>query len=208
MAKQPTPRDKRSGVKRRTTSYLPWNTARRLIRELEQEGKYNTALMVSAGVHFGLRISDTLRLTWGQIRGAEIELVEQKTGKFRRIQVHKDFAALRDRYLADRFYDDRQPEDAAHVFTPSRGRQRNKPITVRAANKRFATALQRHGIETANASTHTLRKTFARRVWEKRGKSESALVLLSEMLNHRGTAVTRKYLGITSDEIAEVYADL
>lgn len=207
---RPIARDQRTATnrRRRTTSYLPWSTARRLIRDTEQAGRYNTALMISAGIHFGLRISDALNLTWGQIRADVLEVVEQKTGKVRTMPIHKDFAALRDRYLAERFYADRHPPDGAFVFVPGRGRQHGRPITVRAANKRFAAALERCGIETANPSTHTLRKTFARRLWEQHGRNESALVLLSQVLNHRDVGVTRRYLGITADEIAAAYTSL
>lgn len=193
--------------KNRTTTYLPWDTARFLIASLENEGQHNTALMVAAGVYFGLRISDVLNLTWGQLRQSTIEVIEGKTGKVRTITVHKDFAAVRDRYLAT-FYDHAQPADNKYIFTPQRSHRHGNPITVKAANKRFSAALQRHGISTANESSHTLRKTFARRLWESKGKSEAALVLLSDILNHSSIAVTRLYLGITGEEIAAAYTSL
>ena len=208
MPKQPTARDRRAATKRRTTSYLPWPTAKGLIKDLEKDGRYNVALMISAGIHMGLRISDTLRLTWGQLRKKRLEIIAQKTGKVRRIPIHPDLAALRDRYLAAKFDERKQPADAAFVFTSTRGETKGKPISIQAANKRLAAALERHKIETANPSTHTLRKTFARRVWEQKGANEAALVLLSEILNHKSLAVTRRYIGITTDEIAAAYTDL
>jgi integrase len=163
--------------------------------------------MVAAGIYFGLRISDSLKLTWGQITAETFTATEGKTGKVRNIAVHPDFAAVRDRYLAT-FYDHARPAAGQHIFTPQRSHKRGQPISVTAANKRFAAALKRHGITTANPSTHTLRKTFGRRVWETHGKSEAALVLLSDILNHQSIAVTRRYLGITADEIAGAYTSL
>jgi integrase len=199
---------RRKGRRRRhTTSYLPWDKARYLVAALQAEGQHNTALMAATGIYFGLRISDILNLTWGQIRKPSFEIEEQKTGKHRLIKVHPDFAAVRDRYLAT-FYDHAQPKDNQYIFTPQRSHRHGQPISVTAANKRFSTALKRHGITTANASSHTLRKTFARRMWEKKGKSEAGLVLLSDILNHTSTAVTRRYLGITGEEIAEAYLSL
>lgn len=193
--------------KHRTTSYLPWNTARLLIAELENEGQYNTALMIAAGIYFGLRISDLLSLTWGKVRSESFSVNEGKTGKLRHLDVHPNFAAIRDRY-ASAFPLARLPKDSEYLFTPQVSHRHGKPISVTAANKRFATALSRHKIKTANPSTHTLRKTFARRIWETNGKSEAALVLLSDILNHQSISVTRRYLGITGEEISAAYLSL
>ena len=208
MPKQPTARDRRAATKNRTTSYLPWQTAKGLIKDLEKDGRYNEALMISAGIHLGLRISDTLQITWGQLRSGKLDVTEKKTGKRRQITIHRDLAALRDRYLAAKFHERKLPPDEAFLFVPTKGSKRDEPISVRAANKRFAAALERYNVETANPSTHTLRKTFARRIWEQHGANESALVFLSEMLNHKSLAVTRRYIGITDDAIAEAYAKL
>lgn len=191
----------------RTTSFLPWHTARFLVAALEQEGQNNTALMVATQMYFGLRIGDVLKLTWGDVRQATFTVYEGKTGKPRTVTVHPEFTAIRDRYLA-RFYEDYQPADHQPIFIGTRGPQTGSPISVTAANNRFAAALKRHKITTANASTHTLRKTFARRVWESSGENEAALVLLSDILNHSSIAITRRYLGITGEEISAAYLSL
>lgn len=191
----------------RTTTFLPWNTARFLVSALENEGQYNTALMVATQIYFGLRIGDVLKLTWGDIRQDSFTVSEGKTGKPRQITVHPDFAKVRDRYLAT-FYDDHQPAPDSPIFVGTRGPRTGAPISVTSANNRFSAALKRHGITTANASTHTLRKTFARRVWESKGRTEAALVLLSQLLNHSSTTTTRLYLGITGEEISAAYLAL
>ena len=55
-------------------------------------------------------------------------------------------------------------------------------------------------------STHSLRKTFAKRVYTMAGnRSEDALVRLSEMLGHSSTAITRKYIGLTQQVMADTY---
>ena len=200
-------RPRRRATSTRTTSYLPWQQARRLVSSCEAEGQHNVALMIAAGIYFGLRIGDLLNLTWGQVDQPTFTATEGKTGKVRHVAVHPEFAAVRDRYRAT-FYDHAQPAPGQYIFTPQRSHRHGRPVSVTAANKRFAAALSRHGIETANPSTHTLRKTFARRVWETNGKSEAALVLLSDILNHGSIAVTRRYLGITSEEIAAAYISL
>jgi integrase len=191
----------------RTTTFLPWNTARFLVAALETEAQNNVALMIATQMYFGLRIGDVLKLTWGEVRQAAFTVYEGKTGKPRTITVHPEFAAVRDRYLAT-FYVECRPAGDQPIFTGTRGPRTGSPISVRAANDRFSAALKRHGITTANASTHTLRKTFARRVWESSGENEAALVLLSDILNHSSIAITRRYLGITGEEIAGAYLSL
>jgi integrase len=197
----------RRQITTRTTTFLPWDTARFLVAALENEGRRNVALMVATQMYFGLRIGDVLRLTWGDVRNDALTIEEGKTGKVRTVTMHPDFIAVRDRYLAT-FYPDRQPADHQPIFTGRRGPRTGQPITVTAANNRFSSALKRHGITTDNASTHTLRKTFARRIWESKGRTEAALVLLSQVLNHSSTAITRRYLGITGEEIAGAYLSL
>lgn len=193
---------------RRTTSYLPWETATGLIKKLEDEGRHDDALLIAAGIYFGLRISDILQLTWEEIRSTRFEIAEQKTGKVRRIEPHADFAEVRKRAEAARPEDEPTPADEDLVFPGRWGKKKRKRLTVAGANYRLKAAFDRHGIETENASSHTLRKTFARRVWEKNGRDGSSLILLSDILGHSSTKVTRRYLGFTAEHHASVYRNL
>ena len=65
-----------------------------------------------------------------------------------------------------------------------------------------------YNLKAQNPSTHTLRKTFGKRVWESDNKSERALVYLSEIFSHTNLAVTKRYIGITDKVIADVYMNL
>ena len=201
-------RQRKKTQKTRTTSHLPWQQAQSLLKCLTADRQYNTALMCAAGFYFGLRIGDILQLRWKDIQQDAFTIHEQKTGKRRQIKVHPDFAKLRDDSL-DNIPQHRRPQPQQFVFVSQEPRgNRRRPISRQAANKRFKKALETYGIETANPSSHTLRKTFGRRVWNRNGKSEAALVLLGEIFNHRNITVTRKYLGITADEIAQAYVSL
>jgi len=200
-----------SKTNRRTTSHLPWKQAQVLLKCLEADGRYNTALMCAAGFYLGLRIQDILRLRWKDISGDKTEVLEGKTKKCRELEFNSDFIALRDRYLAT-FPEGEQPAPDHYIFTRQRptrhSEQGKKPITVKAANKRFRKALERYGIETDNPSSHTMRKTFGRRLWEARGKNDEALALLCEVFRHSSMAITRRYLGFTREEIAAAYHSL
>lgn len=189
-----TPRTSRKGTTT-TTAPLKWNQAQTLVKAAQADGDDRTALLVALGIYTGLRISDILALTWEQVQAGTIDLVEGKTKKRRHITVHPDLA----RIIAS------VPASNGYVFTY---RNTGRPITVQAANQRLKAAFEAYGIEAQNASSHTLRKTFARRVWEANGKTDAALVLLSQVLNHKDTATTRRYIGLTAEVIADAYLTL
>ena len=62
-----------------------------------------------------------------------------------------------------------------------------------------------------NSSSHSLRKTFGRRVWLQecdRGRGDEALLLLADVFGHSNIAITKRYLGIRKEEILSVYDSL
>lgn len=198
----------------RTTSFLPWNTAQNLVKLLQADGHHNTALMCAAGFYLGLRIGDILQLRWEHLQADRFYITEQKTAntrkkaKVRAINLHPEFKAVAKKALAA-IPAHRRPTAQDFVFVSQEARgNRRRPVTVQAAIKRFKKALDRYGIETDNPSTHTLRKTFGRRVWENEGSTEQALFMLQEVFGHSSIDITKRYLGITEDEIAQVYLSL
>jgi integrase len=187
------------------TAPISWNQAQTLIKALVSDADYNTALLFASGFYFGLRISDILSLTWGQILSPSFEITEQKTGKRREITVHRQFRKLVKEITARVGY----PHEKDFVFTAQRrGMRKDRPISVIAANKRIKKAFDQYGIDAQNPSSHTLRKTFGRRVYENNNQSEAALILLSKIFNHRDTATTRRYIGITQEQISNAYLSL
>lgn len=196
--------------KRKTeTAPLKWQDAQNLLKLLKVDGRHEERLLFALGFYTGLRISDILRLTWGQITGLRaFDVVEKKTGKIREIKVNDDLAAIIREARAALLREGEALEDAAPVFTSKRGRAIGKRLTVVGANIRIREALERYGIKTQNPSSHTLRKTFARRVYDNNGQTENALIILSQILNHSGPAMTRKYIGITRERIANIYLSL
>jgi integrase len=193
------------GMKRNTTtSALEWNQMLGLCDQLKKDGHYREYLLFLLGCHFGLRISDLISLTWRDVlRQETVFLKEGKTGKQRVINVHV-----------------RVQEALVHcvpligkgsnwsVDVPIFANRWGNQISVSYVNKRIKWVLVRYRIKTQNASSHTLRKTFGRRLWEQHGESDKALVFLSEIFGHSNTAITRRYLGITQEKIANAYLSL
>lgn len=187
------------------TAPLKWQDAQNLLKMLKADNQHEARLMFAVGFYTGLRISDILRLKWETIWGPpkEFSVQEQKTGKTRKIQVHADLAdIIREAKAA------LSPEKAGYIFTSKKGPSIGQPLTVVGANLRIKDALTAYGINTQNASSHCLRKTFARRVYDANQQSEASLILLSKILNHAGPSVTRQYIGLTSEVVADAYLSL
>ncbi len=64
------------------------------------------------------------------------------------------------------------------------------------------------GKSSLNVSSHSLRKTFGKRVWDNNQQTDSALIYLSEIFNHSSTAITRRYLGIRQEQLKDIYLNL
>lgn len=186
------------------THPIKWQQAQSIVKCLLADQKHNTALLFASGFYFGLRISDILKLKWEHIKSNEFTITEQKTKKTRTIQVHTDFKKIMGKAIEQM---EAAPVNENFVFVAQKGNT-NKPISVIAANKRIKNAFINCGIATANPSSHTLRKTFGKRVYENNGRTESALILLSKVFNHRDISITREYIGITKEQIDNAYLSL
>ena len=81
-------------------------------------------------------------------------------------------------------------------------------MAIENANQIIRSTFKRHDIQAAHPTSHTLRKTFGRRVYEFNGRSEDALVLLSKMFNHRSIQETREYIGLTRERIISAYVNI
>lgn len=192
-------------AKKTVTAPLKWTTAMKLLAIMRESDELaESRLLFALGFYTGLRISDMLQLRWDDLESSVLEIEEQKTSKFRKIDFNKKLQVIikEVRYIV-------QPQSANQlIFKGKRGPNRNKPLTVVGANNRIKQIFKRFDIITQNPSSHTLRKTFALRVYEVNQRSEDALILLSEMFNHSNISITRKYIGITQERITNVYLSI
>lgn len=60
-------------------------------------------------------------------------------------------------------------------------------------------------IRNKNISTHSFRKSGSRFIWEWNANSDEYLINLSSILNHSSSSITRRYLGISKEEIKDIY---
>lgn len=187
------------------TAPLKWTTAMKLLAIMRESDELaESRLMMALGFYTGLRISDILKLRWVDLENTVLEIEEQKTKKVRTIDLNKKLLMI-----IQEAKNMIQPlEVNQFIFKGKRGPNKNRALTVVGANNRIKQTFKRFDIETQNPSSHTLRKTFALRVYEMNQRSEDALILLSEIFNHSNISITRKYIGITQERIANVYLSL
>lgn len=187
---------------------LEWNEAMNLINRLYRDGRYRDSLLVGCGCFFGLRISDLLTLKWEDILGKESFVMgEEKTGKERRIKINSRFAS----HIRDCWKAEGEPLAALPVFG-TRVNMGFKPMSRQRAFQLLKEIQERYGVRSArNFSTHSLRKTFGRKVYDNacgQGRGEFALLLLKRVFRHSNASVTERYLGIRNEEIESVYDEL
>ena len=166
---------------------------------LKQQNLRDYCLFV-LGINSGLRISDLLKLRIldvienGKIKD-RIRLREKKTNKF------KDFP------LSDK------AKQAIKEYLKTRNYTENEPLFISRKNNGFLLRGQAYKIINNVAKsvgikekigTHTLRKTFGYHAYN----NGYDITLIQKIFNHSSPSVTLRYIGITQDELDDVYLSL
>jgi len=161
-------------------------------------------LLFVLGINTGLRISDLLQLRWGDVLEDEknkpvqfITLREQKTGKERKISFNNSVRkALQDTIALK---DNVQLGD--YLFKSQKGD--NRPISRVQAWQILNDAARTVGIE-GRIGTHTLRKTFGYHAYQQ----GIDITLLQQLFGHSAPSITLRYIGITQQDIDNVYVSM
>jgi site-specific recombinase XerD len=158
----------------------------------QYEIKTRNYFLVFLGINIGLRISDLLTITAGQIKRGYIQLREKKTRKLQ--QIYANEAVLKK--IRTEFIEKFQMDDDTYLFKSRNGY--NKAITRQNSDlivKDIADALGWN----FPVGTHSLRKTFGRQFYEETNDA----VTLQKMFNHRDQRTTMIYIGIIQEEVNE-----
>ena len=158
-------------------------------------------LLFLLGINSGLRISDLLALKVSDVKEKErVTIREVKTGKA------KDFPLADScrKAIAEYLKATGLPEDAPLFCS----RKRTKEGAYRAISRQQAYDLINEAAATVgikdNVGTHTLRKTFGYHAY----KAGHDITRIQQLLNHSAPSVTLRYIGITKDELDDVYINL
>jgi len=182
-----------------TADYLEWDSNILLISKLFQDQNYKFSLLIALGSFFGIRISDLLNLKWCNILNTEtLTIIEKKTKKQRTIKVNDQLK----KHIQSCYKEINPSSPNDNIFISQKG----SVYSVQRINVVFKEIRVKYNLKIKNFSTHTMRKTFGRQVYNNAGNnSELALVKLSELFNHSDVRTTRKYLGLRSEELMEAY---
>ena len=187
---------------------LDWNEAMRVIHCLDEDERYRDSMMIALGCYLGIRISDILRLRWKDILNEPvIEITEKKTSKARKLKVNPELLNH-----AKHCHEEMCIENDNSYILASTQYGGSVPITRGRADQILKDCKKRYDIKSAKVfSSHSLRKTFGRRVWLqecKKKRGDQALILLQDVFGHSSIAITKRYLGIRQEEILSVYDSL
>ena len=186
-------------MKYQTSDYLEWDKMLSLVNRLYRDKEYRMSLLIGCGCFFGLRISDLRRLTWSMLLDdTKFFITEKKTKKLREVKINaqyqdhirKCFQALGIKNMQE------------YCFLSRKG----TIYSTQRINILFKEINKKYGLKNDHFSTHSLRKTFGRRVVEQSGdNAEMAIHLLGELFNHSSPRITRKYLGLRREELLGTY---
>tara|TARA_R110001583_G_scaffold74156_5_gene205586 strand:+ start:13015 stop:13617 length:603 start_codon:yes stop_codon:yes gene_type:complete len=161
------------------------NTASFLIQSHKPSDK-RIGLYIYTAISTGLRISDLMRLTHEDMIKGFYEFREKKTSKSKRFPFPSSLISVYNRF-ADK--------GTGLLFAGSNG----KAFSNSYINKRLKFLFENN--ET-HVSSHSLRKTFGYRMYEKTENKSEALYKLSEIFNHSNTGVTKIYIGLRAEELS------
>lgn len=142
-------------------------------------------------LYTGLRISDVLSAKVGESLAGVRRLKEQKTGKSKTIKLNSKLVNSISIYASNN-----NLSDDDYLFFSSRNRDEH--IKRSRASKIIAKAGDMIDI---TCSAHSLRKTFGYLAY----KNGTSIELLMQIFNHSSQSVTLRYIGITQENINEVY---
>lgn len=145
-------------------------------------------LLIVCGVNLGLRIDDLLRLRFEDLEGVGFTITEGKTKKKRSLVINDNIKQ------ALKYFN----SNIGHAFKSQKGTIYSTQHVNRLMKKHFK----------GKVSSHSLRKSFGRRVWVNDNESERSLIYLSELFNHSSSLTTRIYLGIRQEELDDIYLNL
>lgn len=170
-----------------------------LFDRLHKDKLFKWELFCRISFYLALRVSDVLSLRWSIILDkSDLIFPEQKTGKRRPIKIKPQLRSkLRELYglLGS-------PDKNDYLFI---NYHTGRPYTSKHVNTLLKEFRFNYKIKIKNFSTHTFRKSFGRYVYEAKGRSAEALVLLNDILNHSDVETTKIYISIRQEEIDEIF---
>lgn len=176
-----------------TTDYIPFEIATKVADQLLEDGPAWLGLYITVAINTGLRCGDLRLLTWEQIKQPSITINEGKTGKRRTLAINDKIKRAVNLTDTGR---------TGLLFISSH----KKAYSIENINLHLKKCFCH--LKGINVSSHSLRKSFGRKVYNLQPDKLNALVFLSDLFNHTDLKITRKYLGIRQEELNSIYHSL
>jgi len=172
-------------------------------RNLKEEGNPRNYLLFVAGVNLALRISDLLSLRVKDILDKQgnikefIHLKEQKTKRQVKIKLNETVKEALNYYLNKA----RVTDPDQYLFKSERG---SRPLDRVRAWGLIQKWTKEVGLNGERYGTHTLRKTWGYQA-RKQGIS---IEKINEKLGHKSVIVTKRYIGISQEEVNKMEEEI
>jgi integrase len=155
---------------------------------LKEEYSMRDYVLFICGINLGMRITDLLRVKIKEFNKPHIIVREEKTDKVNKFLINKEIRAIVLEYAAGK-----DPEG----FLFAAANNKKKPISRQYAHRILKEAGLKCGLD--NVGTHSMRKTFGYFYY----KHTKDVARLQDIFNHSAPSVTKRYIGITREEIDE-----
>jgi integrase len=162
-------------------------------------------LLFVVGINTALRISDLLQLRIGDFADTDgdyqerFSIREAKRDKRNEVVINASIREALDKYLERYSGIKRNPAHYVFFSTKQGDHNYSKPLTRFQAWRLITEMCSAVGLS-GNYGTHTLRKTWGYQARQ----SGVPLELIMAKLNHANIAMTKRYLGITDDELRAI----
>lgn len=149
-------------------------------------------LLFKIGVSTGLRVGDIVKLRVSDVKGkSNFKIREGKTRKERTVHLNAIMADVAD-------YTEGLESNQSYLFASRKGESH---ITTTQAYRVLTKAAALLG--RTDVGTHTMRKTFGYHYY----KRTHDILTLMNIFNHSDQSTTKRYIGITEEEVADTLKD-
>lgn len=149
------------------------------VKTFKRNSQLKLALILESNI--GLRISDIKELSNNNFKNGKLEITEKKTGKLQYRNVNSTIYNYVKEYVIE---NNLKPNDKLIK------------VSDRAIQKQLKIVCDYLGLN--NVSTHSFRKLYATKQYE---KSNNNIELVKELLNHSNISITQKYIRVSQQAI-------
>lgn len=185
------------------------NRIKESVNDNQKQIASRNKMLFLIGINVGLRASDLMQLRWSYFFKDDMTFKDfyvlqpkktRKAGKFVKIFFNQTVKKAITNYVSE--YNIEDLDD--YMFKSRKG---NNPITEKGLWKIIVDVSADAGIE-KNVGSHSLRKTWARNIYDNASDKREALVMLQECLRHSDSLTTLRYISIMDEEKKDMYESI